>query len=119
MKIPSERIKNFYERLKSNESLDKLIVEIDDLLKISKNYLPLLLIKGICYFKLKKYNECEETFKHSLKIYPNDINLLSNYGVFLINLKRYEESKNIYKSLIKLQPKNQSFLNKCNHFSLN
>ena len=111
MKIPSERIKNFYERLKSNESLDKLIIEIDDLLKNSKNYLPLLLIKGICYFKLKKYNECEETFKHSLKIYPNDINLLSNYGVFLINLTRYEESKNIYKSLIKLQPKNQSFLN--------
>ena len=91
MKILSERIKHFYERLNSNESLDSLIIEIDDLLEINKNSLPLLLIKGICYFKLKKYDECEKTFKHSLEIYPNDINTLSNYGVFLINLSRYEE----------------------------
>lgn len=111
MKILSKRIKNFYERLNSNESLDSLVTEIDDLLKINKNSPPLLLIKGICYFKLKKYDECEKTFKHSLEINPNDINTLSNYGVFLIYLSRYNESKNIYKSLIQLQPKNQSFLN--------
>lgn len=111
MKILSERIKDFYERLNTNESLDSLIIEIDDLLEINKNSLPLLLIKGICYFKLKKYDECEKTFKHSLEMYPNDINTLSNYGVFLINLSRYEESKNIYKSLIQIQPKNLSFLN--------
>tara|TARA_B100001057_G_C22695887_1_gene889695 strand:- start:627 stop:791 length:165 start_codon:yes stop_codon:yes gene_type:complete len=47
MKILSERIKIFYERINSNESLDSLVTEIDDLLKINKNSLPLLLIKKI------------------------------------------------------------------------
>jgi len=56
--------------------------------------------KGICLYRIKRFDQALASFDQAIKLDPNDVSALDNKGRCLFDLKRFYDAINSYDQAI-------------------